>query len=124
MDRVIQILVNAAALWVAVLITPVDFVGDWWKLILVAVIFSLVNTYLRPILRILTLPITLVTMGIFLLVINAGMLWLTGVVSAELDLGFSVPDFLAALLGALVISIVGFVLSAVIGTGLMAGRLA
>jgi putative membrane protein len=121
-DRVIQILINAAALWVAVQITAVDFVGEWWKLLVVAVIFSLVNTYLRPILRILTFPITMVTLGLFLLVINALMLLLTGAVSGELNLGFTVPDFLAALLGAIVISVVGFVLSLVIGTGRLAGR--
>jgi putative membrane protein len=121
-DRLIQILINAAALWVAVQLTAVDFSGDWWKLLVVAVIFSLVNTYLRPILRILTLPITFLTLGLFLLVINAFMLLLTGLVSQELNLGFVVPDFLAALLAAIVISIVGFVLSLVIGTGRMAGR--
>jgi putative membrane protein len=126
MDRLIQILINAAALYVAVLITPVDYDfaggGEWWKFLLVAVIFSIVNTYLRPILRMLTLPITIMTLGLFLLVINAVMLLLTGAVSDQLDLGFTVPDFWAAILGALVISIVGFLLSAVIGTGRLAGR--
>lgn len=124
MDRIIQIAINAAALYVAVLIVPgISFTGDeWWKLILVAVIFSLVNTFLRPVLRILTLPITVVTLGLFLLVINAAMLMLTGAASGELNLGFVVDDFLAALLGSIVISIVGFLLSMVIGTGRMAGR--
>ena len=120
MDRLIQILINAAALWVAVQITPVDFVGEWWQLLVVAVIFSLINTFLRPILRILTLPITIVTLGLFLLVINALMLLLTGAASAELNLGFAVPDFIAALLGSIVISIVGLILSLVIGTGRLA----
>jgi putative membrane protein len=120
MDRLIQILINAAALWVAVQITPVDFVGEWWQLLVVAVIFSLINTFLRPILRILTLPITIVTLGLFLLVINALMLLLTGAASAELNLGFTVPDFIAALLGSIVISIVGLILSLVIGTGRLA----
>ena len=123
MDRVIQIVVNAAALWVAVQIVPgLEFTGDWWKLVLVAVIFSLVNTYLRPILRILTLPITLLTVGIFLLILNALLLLLTAAVSSELNLGFSVADFPAALLGSIVISIVGFALSMVIGTSRFAGR--
>jgi len=125
-DRVIAILINAAALYVAVWIVPnLDFVFDgdgWWKFLLVAVVFSLVNTYVRPILRILSLPITLVTFGLFLLIINALMLLLTGAVSAQLNLGLTVGDFFAALLGAIVISLVGFVLSMVIGTGRMAGR--
>lgn len=123
MDRVIQILVNAAALYVAVIIVPnLEFTGEWWKLLLVAAIFAGVNTFLRPILRIFTLPITVMTLGLFLLVINALMLLLTGVISAELDLGFVVGDFFAALLGSIVISIVGLVLSMFIGSTRMAGR--
>lgn len=118
MDRILQTLINAAALYVAVLVVPnITFTGEWWKLLLVAFIFGLVNTFLRPILRILTLPITLITLGLFLLVINALMLLLTSAISTELDLGFQVSDFLAALLGSIVVSLVGFVLSLVIGTG-------
>ncbi|HEX5578579.1 MAG TPA: phage holin family protein [Candidatus Limnocylindria bacterium] len=116
MATILQILVNAAALWVAVLITPLDWSGaEVWQFLLVAVIFSLVNTFIKPILRIITLPITAVTLGLFLLVINALMLLLTGWVSDQLDLGFIVPDFWAALLGAIVISIVGWVLSIIVG---------
>ncbi len=123
MDRVIQILVNAAALYVAVIIVPnLEFTGEWWKLLLVAAIFAGVNTFLRPILRIFTLPITIMTLGLFLVVINALMLLLTGAISAELDLGFVVGDFLAALLGSIVISIVGLALSMFIGSTRMAGR--
>jgi putative membrane protein len=125
MDRVVQILINAAALWVAVMITPIDFVfaGDgWWKFLVVAVIFSVVNTYLRPILRILTLPISVLTLGLFLIVINALMLLLTGAVSAELNLGLSVPDFWAAILAAIVISIVSLLLSLFVGTSRLAGK--
>jgi putative membrane protein len=127
MDRVVQTLINAAALYVAVmLIGGIEFdfgaEGAWWRFLLVALIFGLVNTFLRPILRILTLPITLMTLGLFLLVINALLLMLTGVISAELDLGFFVDGFLAALLGSIVISIVGFLLSLVIGSSRVAGR--
>jgi len=122
-DRVIQILINAAALYVAVLIVPnLEFTGEWWKLLLVAAIFGLVNTFVRPILRIFTLPITVLTLGLFLLVINALMLLLTGAISNVLNLGLTVGDFLAALLGSIVISIVGMLLSAVIGGSRVAGR--
>ncbi len=124
MDRIIQLLINAAALYVAVVIVPnLEFTGEWWKLLVVAFIFSLVNTFLRPILRILTLPITVMTLGIFLLILNALLLLLVSSISAELSLGFVVRDFLAALLGSIVISVVGLVLSMVIGTGRVAGRL-
>jgi putative membrane protein len=122
-DRLIQILINAAALWVAVqLIDGIDFVGEWWKLLLVAVAFSLLNTYLRPILRILSIPLTLMTFGFFLLVINALMLLLTSAISDQLGLGFRVNDFLAALLGAIVVAIVGLVLSMIVGTSRLAGK--
>ena len=116
MARIIQILVNAAALWVAVQITEMDFTGaEAWQFLLVAVIFSLVNTFIRPILRIITLPITAVTLGLFLIVINALMLLLTGWISDQLDLGFMVNGFVPALLGAIVISIVSWVLSLIMG---------
>jgi len=122
-DRVIQILVIAASLYVAVLIVPnLEFSGEWWKLLLVAAIFGLVNALVRPILRIFTLPITILTLGIFLLVINAFLLLLTGAISAELDLGLRVGDFFAALLGSIVISLVGMLLSMMIGGSRMAGR--
>ena len=127
MDRLVQLLINAGALFVAVLVVPgLDFAfepeGAWLRFLLVAFIFGLVNTFVRPVLRILTFPITLMTLGLFLVVINAGMLLLTQAISNELDLGLIVADFLAALLGAIVISIVGFVLSMVVGTGRVAGK--
>jgi putative membrane protein len=121
MDRIVQLLINAGALYVAVLLVPgldFDFApeGALLKFVLVAFIFGLVNTFVRPILQIFTLPITLMTLGLFLIIINALMLLLTGLISDELALGLVVGDFLAALLGAIVISLVGFVLSMVIGT--------
>lgn len=120
MDKVIQILINAGALYVAdFLIGGITFSGDWWKFLVVALAFSLLNTYVRPILRILTLPISVITLGIFLLVINAAMLLLTSAISDQLGLGFRVADFWAAFLGAIVVAIVGWVLSLVIGASRM-----
>lgn len=124
-DRLIQILVNAAALWVAVqLVDGISFNGEWWKLLIVALAFSLLNTYLRPILRILSIPLTIITFGIFLLVINALMLLLTSAISGALNLEFHVDGFGAAFLGAIVVAIVGFLLSILIGTGRLAGKAA
>src|SRR5262245_22214906 len=111
MTRILQVLINAAALWVAVVLTEIDYTGDqWWNFLLVALIFSLVNTFIKPILKIISLPITAVTLGLFLVVINALMLLLTGWISDQLDLGFVVNGFVPALLGAIVISIVSWVL--------------
>lgn len=125
MDKVLQILVNAAALWVAVQIVPgLDWSGnELWKFLLVAIAFSLINSYIKPILRILTFPITIVTLGIFLLVLNALLLFLLDAISEQLKLGFNVADFGAALLGSIVISIVGWILSMVVGAGRLSGKL-
>lgn len=117
-NRILQILVNAGALYAAVYIVPgIEFVGEWWKLLLVALAFSLLNTYVRPILRILTFPISIVTLGLFLLVINAVMLLVTSAISDQLGLGFHVADFGAAFLGGIVVAIVGWLLSMVVGVG-------
>lgn len=122
-DRIFQILINAGALYVAVyLLDGINFTGEWWKLLLVALAFSLLNTYLRPILRILTLPISVLTMGIFLLVINAAMLMLTAAISDQLGLGFTVRDFGAAFLGAIVVAVVGWILSMFVGVGRLPTR--
>lgn len=118
MDWVVKVVVNAGALWVAELLLPgISFIGEWWKLLIVAFIFAAVNTFVRPLLQILTLPISVVTLGLFLVVINALMLLLTSAISSELNLGFSVDGFLTALLGSVIISIVGLVLSLVLNTG-------
>lgn len=118
MDRVIQILINAGALYAAnFLIDGISFAGEWWKFLIVALAFSLLNTYVRPILRILTLPISVLTLGVFLLVINAVLLLVTSAISDQLQLGFHVADFGAAFLGAIVVAIVGWLLSLAIGAG-------
>ena len=124
MNKVLQIAINAIALWAAVNIVPgMHFAGEWWKLVLVAIAFSLVNTYIRPILRILTLPISVLTLGIFLIVINALMLLLVSAVSQQLKLGFTVADFGAAFLGAIVVALVGFLLAVLLVPARSAGRL-
>jgi putative membrane protein len=124
-DRLIALAINAAALWVADrLVDGISFIGEWWQFLVVAVAFGLVNTFLRPILRILTLPITILTLGLFLLVINALMLLLTSAVAQGLNISFLVDGFWSALLGAIVVSIVGLILSLVVGGGRAALRLA
>jgi len=124
MSQLIQIAINAIALYVAVLLVRgLEFHGEWWKFVLVAVAFSLVNTYLRPILRIVTLPISILTLGIFLLIINAFMILLVGAVSVQLQLGFTVADFGPALLGAIVVAVVRFILAVTLSPARFAGRM-
>ncbi|HEY5940463.1 MAG TPA: phage holin family protein [Gemmatimonadales bacterium] len=103
---------NAAALWVAAAIVPgLDFNGGVGRLLLVAAVFGIVNTTLRPLLTILTCPLILVTLGLFTLVINALMLLVTGWLSETWNLGFTVMGFWAAFWGGLVVGVVSMALS-------------
>jgi putative membrane protein len=107
-----RLLVNAAALWVATrVVTGVTFDGGWLPFLGVAVVFGVVNAFIRPVTKILTFPIIIVTLGIFSLVVNGLMLWLTSSLSAALGLGFHVSGYRAAFLGALVVSIISTILS-------------
>ena len=107
-----RLLINAAALWAATRIIPgISFNGQWGTLIVVALIFGVLNASVRPLLWFMTLPLLIVTLGLFTFVLNALMLWLTGAVSDWLGLGFQVEGFGAAFLGAVVVSVVSFMLS-------------
>jgi len=88
--------------------------AGWVVFAVVAVIFGLVNALIRPLLKMMTCPLILLTLGLFTLVINALMLWLTGAISQSLNLGFYVLDFGAAFWGGLVVSIVSVVLNLVV----------
>jgi putative membrane protein len=103
---------NAIALWVAAYIVPgLDFTGSWLQLLLVAALFGLVNSVVRPVLTMLTCPLVVLTLGLFMFVINAIMLLLTGWLSEQWALGFSVDGFLAAFLGGIVVGVVSLVLT-------------
>jgi putative membrane protein len=80
-------------------------------LLIVALIFGLVNAVIRPILILLSLPLEIITLGLFIFVINAFMLLLTSWIAQGMGLGFRVDKFLPALFGALLISVVSFVLN-------------
>jgi putative membrane protein len=111
----VRILVNAAALWVATRIVPgVSYDGGWGAMLGVSILFGVVNATIRPLTKILTFPIIIVTLGIFALVVNGLMLWLTSAISGSLGLGFHVAGFWAAFWGALVVSLISTVLSMVI----------
>ena len=112
MPFVVRLLVNAAALWVATRLVPgVTYAGGWPAFLGVALVFGFVNAFIRPVTKILTFPFIIVTLGLFALVVNGLMLWLTSALSGALDLGFHVGGFWPAFFGALVVSLVGTVLS-------------
>jgi putative membrane protein len=110
----IRVLINAAGLWVATQLVPGISIGGRnyiLTLLVVAVIFGLVNAIIKPILALLTCPLYILTLGLFTFVVNALMLLLTSAISDAIGLSFRVEGFVAALIGAIVIGIVSFVLS-------------
>src|SRR6476620_2847960 len=112
MPFVIRLLVNAAALWAATRMVPgVTYDGGVLPFLGVALVFGIINATLRPLTKILTFPLILVTLGLFALVVNGLMLWLTSSLSRSLGLGFHVSGFWSAFFGALVVSIVSALLS-------------
>jgi len=108
-------LINGVALYVAdALVRGIEVRGGWLTLAVMALIFGLVNALIRPILKLLTCPLIILTLGLFTLVINAVMLMLASWMGRQLGLGFYVAGFWPALWGALVISAVSFVLTLLI----------
>lgn len=116
MRFLLRLAVTAAALWVAVQLVPgIAHAGPWYTLFGVALVFGLVNAIIRPLLLALTCPLVVLTLGLFIFVLNALMLWLTGALSQALGLGFMVSGFIPALIGGLVVGIVSMVLNVFVG---------
>ncbi len=117
-DRfLIRWLINAVALWVAFKIVP-GIHPDKLSIeaiIIMALIFGLVNAIIRPIVAFLTCPLIILTLGLGTLLINTAMFWLAGQISNWFGFGFTVDGFWPAFLGALVVSIISVILSAVLG---------
>lgn len=137
MALILGLIVNAVALWVATLIVPgitlhetagtpdvgaVDnqvSVPTIAALLIVAVVFTLVNAVIKPIVQLLSLPLTILTLGLFLLVVNALMLMLTSWITTTFQpfgAEYVVSGFWAAFFGAIVIGLVNWVLGMVIPT--------
>jgi putative membrane protein len=107
----VRLLITAGALWLAsALVSGMQFT-DQWSLLWAALWLGVVNALIRPIVILLTLPLTLLTLGLFLLIINAGML---GLVASILD-GFLLAGFWSALFGAIFVSIFSALASHFIG---------
>ncbi len=113
MRLIIRILINAVALWLTALLLPaIELTDNIWGILLVAVIFGLVNAFIRPIVKLLSLPITCLTLGLFALVINTAMLLITAALAGSyLSIqGGLLEHILWAFLGSIVISIVSALL--------------
>ncbi|MEU2160452.1 phage holin family protein [Streptomyces chengbuensis] len=119
----VKTIANAGALAVAIwLVQDITLTGDSTArktvtLIIVALLFGLVNFFVKPIVKLLTLPLFILTLGLITLVVNALMLLLTSWLADVLDLNFHVEGFWTAVLGGLIISIVSWALNVVLPDG-------
>jgi len=107
--------INAIALYVAVqFVAGINFVGSWTGLLWLALIIGLLNALVRPVLKLLTFPLIILTLGLFTVVINTIVLMLTSSIGQAFNLGLTVDGFWSALLGSIVISLVSVVLSLIL----------
>lgn len=114
MKMLIRWLITAVAVFVTAWLLPgINITGSngFVTVVIVALILGFMNAVVRPILALLSCGCVIATMGLFMLVINACVLWLTGLVAQKLGIGFSVNGFWPAFWGSIIISIVSFVLS-------------
>ncbi|OUD04850.1 phage holin family protein [Streptomyces swartbergensis] len=120
MNFLVKTIANAGALAVAVwLLDKITLTGDSTgkkigTLIVVALLFGLVNFLVKPVVKLLSLPLLILTLGLFTLVVNALMLLLTSWLADLLDLSFHVEGFWTAVLGGLIISVVSWALNVVL----------
>lgn len=115
--------INAAGVYAAIWIVPgISFLGEWTSILWIALIFGLLNALVRPLLKFLTCPLIILTLGLFTIVVNTLMLMLTSSVGQSFGLAFMVDGFWSALLGSLVISLVSVVLSIFVRDELKRGK--
>ncbi len=118
MRLILRLFANAAALAVAtfllsgITLTAPTMGRKVFALLIVALIFGILNSLVKPVFKLVTAPIVLLTLGLFLIVINACMLLLTSWISGKVDLGWHVDGFWVAVVGAIIVSIVSFLLNA------------
>jgi putative membrane protein len=118
MSFLLRFVSTAASLWVAVwLVGGLEFSGEWWEFLIVAAIMGLANAIAKPLLTFFSLPLILLTLGLFLLIVNAAVLqlvvWLSG--PEVFDLGLTSTGFFwATFWGSIVVSVVGWLMGAVL----------
>jgi putative membrane protein len=121
MSFVLRVLINGVAIWLATLIlSGLEIVGgdsNWETaaiIALIALVFGIVNAIVKPIVAFISIPLYILTLGLFTLVVNALMLMLTAWITEQTSWGLRIDNFGTAVLGALIISVVSFVLSVLI----------
>jgi putative membrane protein len=112
---ILRWVINAIALFLAVYLVPgVALEGGWISILWLALIFGLINAFLRPLLKLLTCPLIILTLGLFTLLINTFLFWLTSQVGQAFGIGFTVDGFWPAFLGGLVVSVVSVIMSLIL----------
>lgn len=115
MRMLLKIVIYALAVWVAVqLVDGLDYVGETLGLLAIALIFAIVNAVVRPIVKLFSFPVIMLTLGLFIFVINAAMFALTIWITGGFDLGLTSTGFGATFLGALVVTLVTWAGEAII----------
>jgi len=102
-----RLLITAFGLWAASAVIPGFEIEGFWNLILAALLFGIVNAVVRPVMVILTLPLTILTLGLFLLVVNGAMLGLVAWMMKD----FHIAGLFPAILGSIVMSVIAWVVS-------------
>lgn len=118
MGFIARVLVSGVAIWLATLVLPgLEVIGgestaeSVGVILLVALVFGLVNAIVKPVVALISLPLYILTLGLFTLVVNALMLMLTAWITEQTTWGLRIDNFGTAVLGALIVSVVSFVLS-------------
>jgi putative membrane protein len=112
----LRIMINALSIAMAVkVVDGITFAGEWWKIIIVGAVFGIVNSFLKPLVTLFTLPLIVLTLGLFTLIVNTLMLLITVELSEPLKLGLRVNGFWPAFKGAIIISIISILLSWITG---------
>ena len=107
--------INAVALYLAVYIVPgVNLEGGFTSIIWLALIFGLINAFLRPLLKLLTCPLIFLTLGLFTLLINTFLFWLTGQVGQAFGIGLTINGFWPAFFGGLIVTVVSVIMSLIL----------
>jgi putative membrane protein len=122
MTFLVRLVVNAFAIWLAAAwVSGIDISssgnGTAWDIVVllgIALVFTVVNIFVKPLVKLLSLPLLILTLGLFTLVINALMLMLTAWLSSQTDYGMTVDGFWTALWGGLIISVVNFLVNIVV----------
>ncbi len=108
----VLVALNATAAWLTVWLVPgLEYSGEWWRWLLFGAVIGLINAVIRPVAKLLTIPIRILTLGLFTLAINVGLMTLAIWIAKDADVGLTSDSIWAVLLGGLVLTVVGSVLN-------------